>query len=129
MSFSGSTLIANYADKTDASFESDPPYEFGWAREGSLVFKCDNWGNTDNTLVADVYWGVPTRGILATNANIVWKQDTGLTVTIAATGGTTVDVAGFLAIPQMKSKYMKVVFTLAGTSKEVDLNGWFYGKS
>lgn len=129
MSFSGSTLIANYTDKTDASFESDPPYEFGWAQKGSLVFKCDNWGNTDNTLVCDLYWGVPTRGILPTNAGIIWVKDATLTTTIAGSGGATTDVAGYLAIPHMNSKYMKVVFTLAGTTKEVDLNAWFYGKS
>lgn len=126
--FSGSTLVVNKSDVTSASFESDPPYEFSWAREGSLMFKCDNWGNVDNTLTVNVYWGIPTRGVLATNANIVWALDDISTV-ITATGGTTTDVAGFLLLPKMKSRYMKLIFTLTGTSKEVDVVGWFYGKS
>ncbi len=115
--------------KTAASFESDPPYEFSWAREGSIIAECDNWGNIDNSLVLDVYWGVPQTGLLQTNANITWVKDTALTVTIAGSGGTTTNVAGFISIPNMKSRYMKITYTLAGTTKTVDVTTWFYGKN
>lgn len=111
--------------QTSASFNSEPPFTFPAAKAGALSIRCNNWGNTDNTLVVDVYWGEKGLGILANAANMTWVKDTGLTVTIAGTGGTTTPVAGFLAIPQMKSKYMRLTFTLAGTSKTVDPVVWF----
>ena len=73
--FSGTVILLNVTGQTNASFESDPPYEFGWAKSGTLAVYYNNWGNTDNQLVIDVYWGSHTKGLLATNANITWKQD------------------------------------------------------
>ena len=128
--FSGEVLLYHKAGQTLASFDSDPPFELGWARQGSVVVRADNWGNTDNTLKVDVYWGMPTRGLLPVQANMTWVSDaTNHTVTLAATGGTIAEVVGVIPISQMKSKYMKLVFTLAGTSKTVEVTAWFYGKS
>lgn len=110
---------------TSATFNTDPPFIFAAAKAGSLTILCNNWGNIDNTLIADVYWGEKTVGILPNVAAMTWVKDTGLTTTVAATAGTTTKVLGFLAIPQMKSKYMRVGFTLAGVGKTVDPLVWF----
>lgn len=113
--------ILQVTAQTAASFNSDPPYSFAAAKSGTLTAKAVNWGNVDNTLVVDVYWGErKTLGILPNNANLVWEKDTGLTVTVPATAGTAVDVVKFLPIPQVKSKFMRVTCTLAGTGKTVD---------
>lgn len=129
MTFSGETLMFGNQTAQTVDFESDPPFEFSWAKEGVLVLRASAWGNTDNTVVADVYWGAPTRGIIRTRAGMTWVKDTGLTATIAGTGGVSTAVSQFLSIPILKSRYMKVVFTLAGTSKSVNLDAWFYGKN
>lgn len=113
-------------DVTSATFNSEPPFIFAAAKQGGVTVRCNNWGNTDNTLVVDVYWGEKTLGILPNTAAMTWVKDTGLTTTIAATGGTTTPVAGFIKVPEMASKYMRLGFTLAGTSKEVDVVAWFY---
>lgn len=86
---------------------------------------CNNWGNTDNTLVVDVYWGEKTVGIVPNVAAMTWVKDTTLTATIAASGGVSTKVAGVIKIPQMASKYMRLGFTLAGTTKTVDPLAWF----
>jgi hypothetical protein len=114
---------------TSASFESNPPYEWGWASSGTIELFLDNWGNTDNTLTVDVYWGTQTKGLIPVNSNIIWKQDTNLTGSFNGLGGTTTDVGGVIEISTMKSRYMKLVFTLAGTSKSVDVQAYFFGRS
>ncbi len=72
MGFTGEVLIYNKVAQTAASFESDPPYEISWAREGSIMFYGKNWGATDNALKIDVYWGLPARGFVPTQANLNW---------------------------------------------------------
>lgn len=129
MSYGYTTPLKMHDAIIAASFESEPPYEFSWAKQGSLNFHGLNWGNADNTLKADIYWGSSIKGWLGTNANIVWEVDTGLTKTINATGTLATPIAGTIAIPQVKGRYMKVVFTLAGTAKTVDVRCWFHGNS
>lgn len=113
------------SDTTSATFNSEPPFVFAPAKQGGVTVRCNNWGNTDNTLVADVYWGEKGLGILANSANMTWVKDTSLTATISASGGTTTPVVGFIKVPQMASKFMRLGFTLAGTTKEVDVVAWF----
>lgn len=115
--------------QTSATFNGDPPYIFAPAKQGGVTVRCDNWGNTDNTLVVDVYWGEKTLGILPNVATMTWAKDTNLTTTIPATGGTTTEVVGFIKVPQMASKFMRLGFTLAGTSKTVDVVAWFNWQS
>lgn len=117
--------IYQVTGQTSATFNSDPPFVFAPAKQGGLTVTCNNWGNTDNTLVVDVYWGEKTLGILPNTANMTWVKDTTLTVTIPATAGTTTKVAGFLKVPQMSSKFMRLGFTLAGTTKTADIVAWF----
>lgn len=112
-------------NQTSATFNSDPPFIFAAAKQGGVTVRCDNWGNVDNTLVVDVYWGEKPVGLISNVANMDWAKDTALTTTIAATGGATADVVGFIKVPQMASKYMRLGFTLAGTSAEVDVVAWF----
>ena len=129
--FSGSVKLYDADDKTTASFNSDPPYEIGWAKQGSIVTKCDNWANVDNTLTVEVYWGLPTIGLLPSNDNLTWVKDntdSGTTI-ILADGGTTTDVVGIIPISEIKSKYMRLTYTLDGTSKEVDVTSWFFGRN
>ncbi len=114
---------------TSATFESQPPYEWGWASSGNIVLYLNTWGNTDNTLQVDVYWGAPTSGLIAVNANINWVKDSNLTTNYNASGGTSTVVTATIEIPKMRSKYMKLGFTLAGTSKTVDVVARFFGKS
>lgn len=123
------TPIKNHEAVTSASFESEPPYDFGWAAHGSIMFRCNTWGNVDNQLVADVYWGIAEKGQVTTNPFITWERDPDLTKTISGSGGTTTPVSAMLSVPMMKSRFMKIVFTLSGTSKTVDINAWFYGHS
>lgn len=125
--FTFTTPIINKKTVTSASFESDPPFEYGWAKSGSLALYCNTWGNTDNSLVVDVYWGSQQDGFIAIRSNIGWKQDTSLTTTISASGGTSTKVTAILDIPVIKSRYMKLVCTLSGTGKQVDVFGWFHG--
>lgn len=127
MSFTHTTPIINKSNITSASFESDPPFEYGWAKSGTLSFYCNNWGNVDNNLVIDVYWGTQENGLIPIRANIVWRQDSSLTTTISGSGGTTTKVAGLIDVPTVNGRYMKLVCTLSGTTKEVDVFGWFHG--
>lgn len=113
---------------TAASAESDPPYAFPAVENGSLVIRYDNWGNTDNQLIMDVYWGEKPVGLQANNANLDWVKDATLTKTITGAGGTTTDGVAVLDIPKMLSKYMKLVFTLSGTTKTVDVVVWLNGR-
>jgi hypothetical protein len=129
MSFTYTTPILIVADQTSATFESVPPYEFGWASTGAINLYLDNWANVDNTLDVDVYWGVNTKGLLATNANIQWEKDLTLSRRFTAAAGTTTDVPGTIDLPRIKGKFIKLGFTLAGTSKEVDVIAYFHGKS
>lgn len=119
------TKVYQALDVTSDTFNSEPPFIFAPAKQGGITVRCDNWGNTDNTLVVDVYWGEKTLGILPNTAAMTWVKDSTLTTTIAATGGTTAEVVGFIKVPQMASKYMRLGFTLAGTTKEVDVVAWF----
>lgn len=114
---------------TAASFDSYPPYELGWAACGDVNLYLNNWGNTDNTLQVDVYFGAMTKGLFPKNANINWVKETALTQTFNASGGTTTIIPAIITIPRMKSSFMKLTFTLTGTTKTVDVNAWFYGKS
>lgn len=129
MSFTNTTPLLAVVDKTDATFESVPPYEQGWAATGSVILYLDNWGNVDNTLDVDVYWGANTKGLLATEANIEWEKDLALSRRFTAAAGTTVEVPGVIDLPRIKARFMKLGFTLAGTSKEVDVVAYFHGKS
>lgn len=123
------TKMLRAIDKTSASFSSDPPYDFSTLQKGSIVLRANNWGNVDNTLICDVYWGVRAQGLLPNTANLTWFKDpdASATITLAGTGGVAVPVAGVIPLALMKSKYMKLVFTLAGTTKEVDVEAWCEG--
>lgn len=132
--FSGSVLLANYTDKQDAAFNSDPPYEIGWAKQGNILVRANNWGNVDNTLDCDVQWGVPKKGFLQTEGNalsdndLTWATDPALSMTqLTGAAGVSAKVAGFIAIPHVKSRFMRLVFALGGTTQEVDVQSWFYG--
>jgi hypothetical protein len=111
--------------QTNGTFNSDPPFAFAAAKEGGITIYVNNWGNTDNTLIADVYWGEKTIGLLANSANMIWAKDSTLTTTIPATGGVSTKVVGFIEIPHMVSKFMRIGFTLGGTTKTADVVAWF----
>lgn len=128
MSQTNTTPLLAQTGVTSATFESLPPYEWGWASSGALSFYLDNWGNVDNTLMVDVYWGTQIKGVTPVNANIVWEKDLLLSRTFTATAGTTADLPGVVDIPKVRGRYMKLGFTLAGTSKTVDITCYFHAK-
>lgn len=118
-------IFSNGTTTITAATDSDPPFDFSAAKSGTIVVRAVDFGNLDNTLVVDVYWGVRQRGLLANKANLTFAQDTGLTVTITAGAATSTPRVGVLPITQMKSPHMKVVFTPAGTTKAVKVEAYF----
>lgn len=121
-------LFEKTAFTSAVATDSDPPYAFPAVKDGSLVIRCDNWGNTDNQLIVDVYWGAKPVGLIANAANLDWVKDATLTKTLTGAAGTTTDLVAVLDIPKMLSKYMKLVFTLSGTTKSVDVVAWLHGR-
>lgn len=127
--FSNTLALLMQTGITSASFDNDPPYELGWAATGSINFALNNWGNTDNTLTVDVYWGGLVKGQFPKNTNINWSKDLALSGrTFSAFAGTTTNVVGTIDVPRVKGRFMKLTFTLAGTAKTVDAEVWFHGR-
>lgn len=118
-------MYSNGTTAINTATDSNPPYDFSAAKRGSIVARGIDFGNIDNTVVVDVYWGVRKRGLISTTTNITWVKDTGLTGTITASGATTTAQAAFIPISQMKSTLMKVKMTPAGTSAAAKMEVYF----
>lgn len=103
---------------------SDPPFDFSFAKRASLVVRINNRANVDNIVTAVVSWGARKRGLLNNDANLTWVEDAPLTIATATGGAIGTPIAAVLPIPQMKSKFMKVVFTVSGTTAEGDVEAW-----
>lgn len=114
---------------TSALFNSEAPFVFAAAKQGGVVVRCNNWGSVNNSLDITVQWGEKALGLLGNAANITWATDSTLTTTITGAAGATTPVVGFIKVPQMASKYMRLVFALSGTSQEVDVVAWFSWQS
>lgn len=118
-------IYSNDGVAITAATDSDPPFDFSAAKSGSVVFRGSNFGNADNTLKADVFFGVRKRGLISNKANIVWEATPAYTKTINATATPANPVAGTLVVPTMASPLMKVVFTPAGTTPAARVEAYF----
>lgn len=118
-------MYSNGTTAISAATSSNPPYDFSAAKRGTVVARGVDFGNLDNTVVVDVYWGVRKRGLISTNTNITWVKDATLTATVTAAGATTTPQAAFVTIAQMKSPLMKIIMTPAGTTPAAKMEAYF----
>jgi hypothetical protein len=118
-------MYSNGTTAITAATSSNPPYDFSAAKKGTVVARGVDFGNLDNTVVVDVYWGIRNRGFISTTTNITWVKDTDLTATVTASGAVGTAQGAFIPIAQMESPLMKVIMTPAGTSQAAKMQVYF----